>query len=299
MDKAKQLERFKRNRNFLGLWFPIEIYLNEELNWVEKILLIEIQSLDNENGCFASNAYFAAFLKRSEWTISQAISTLKKLGYIQAVSFNGRQRVLKCLLVTQCQPLEKPKGSLLENPIHNNTININKEREGLPHLFIKNNNLEMDLKKALEEFNNSPEFINLTAKNNGLKKETVKGQIEIFLKTHEATENTYSNISEFKNHFKNWIPYQDLNDEDKTLEAVWFITMFNDISGRNFKLTKEVRRLFTIQLKNRFTDQEFARAVKVMYSPHNKFHKSKNYELATPVHLLTGDNLNNYLNTNI
>jgi hypothetical protein len=50
------------NRDFKGVWIPKDIYLNPELTLVEKILLIEIQSLDNEQGCFAGNKYFADFI---------------------------------------------------------------------------------------------------------------------------------------------------------------------------------------------------------------------------------------------
>lgn len=82
-------------RDFKGVWIPKEIYLNTQLNWTEKILLVEIDSLDNENGCFATNSYLAEFLELSEKTVSRAISKLKKLGFIETRLFNGRTRVLK------------------------------------------------------------------------------------------------------------------------------------------------------------------------------------------------------------
>ena len=53
------------SRQFLGIWIPREIYLNKNLNWTDKILFVEINSLDNERGCFASNDYFAEFLSVS------------------------------------------------------------------------------------------------------------------------------------------------------------------------------------------------------------------------------------------
>lgn len=84
-----------KNRDFKGVWIPKEIYLDDNLNWTEKILLIEIDSLDNENGCYASNEYFADFLSKSKVYISNCISKLKKDGYIRQESFDGRTRVLK------------------------------------------------------------------------------------------------------------------------------------------------------------------------------------------------------------
>lgn len=49
-------------RDFKGIWIPKEIWLNTHLTMNEKLFLVEIDSLDNEKGCFASNDYFAEFL---------------------------------------------------------------------------------------------------------------------------------------------------------------------------------------------------------------------------------------------
>jgi len=116
----------KKQRDFKGVWIPRELYLNDDLNWTEKILLIEIDSLDNEKGCFASNKYFANFLSKSEVYISNCISKLKKEGYIYQESFDGRTRILRSNLSFKLknksdlnyslrQPKEKVKGSLNEN----------------------------------------------------------------------------------------------------------------------------------------------------------------------------------------
>jgi len=36
-------------RDFKGIWIPKEIWLNENLTLQEKVFLVEIESLDNEN----------------------------------------------------------------------------------------------------------------------------------------------------------------------------------------------------------------------------------------------------------
>ena len=82
-------------RDFKGVWIPKEIYLNKELSWTDKILLLEIDSLDNEDGCFASNAYFSELLGISQINVSKSISKLKKLGYIRQESFDGRTRIYR------------------------------------------------------------------------------------------------------------------------------------------------------------------------------------------------------------
>ncbi|MDA8692488.1 helix-turn-helix domain-containing protein [Saprospiraceae bacterium] len=86
-----------KNRNFKGVWLPKELYLNHELSWSDKILLIEIDSLDNDlkKGCFASNKYFGEFLNKSHGTIANIISRLIRLGYIKRIFFDGHNRGLR------------------------------------------------------------------------------------------------------------------------------------------------------------------------------------------------------------
>ena len=50
-------------RDFKGIWIDKSIWLNEDLTVMEKLFLVEIDSLDNERGCFASNAHFLEFQK--------------------------------------------------------------------------------------------------------------------------------------------------------------------------------------------------------------------------------------------
>ena len=128
------------DRDFKGIWIPKEVYLNKELNWTDKILLVEIHSLDNKDGCFASNEYFSEFLDVSTTTISKSISKLISFGYMYIESFDGRKRVLKTKIdlnftskqndnlkaefkQTSKQSKSKIKSSLEENLIYNNTIN--------------------------------------------------------------------------------------------------------------------------------------------------------------------------------
>lgn len=71
------------DRNFKGIWIPKEIWLSENLTILEKILLVEIDSLeDEEKGCFASNKYFSNFFKLTNGRISQIINDLSKKKYI-------------------------------------------------------------------------------------------------------------------------------------------------------------------------------------------------------------------------
>ena len=49
------------NRDFKGIWIPKEIWVNEDLSAIEKIIYAEICSLDTEKHCVAGNEYLADF----------------------------------------------------------------------------------------------------------------------------------------------------------------------------------------------------------------------------------------------
>ncbi len=66
------------SRGFKGIWIPKEIWESKEMSMQEKVFLAEINSLDNENGCIASNAYFAEFFGLSKSSVSRVVSSLSK-----------------------------------------------------------------------------------------------------------------------------------------------------------------------------------------------------------------------------
>jgi hypothetical protein len=120
----------KENRDFKGVWIPKEIWLNTDLSIIEKVLLVEIDSLDNsERGCFASNEYLASFVQLSESRVAHIISDLKKREYIVVVFTDGRNRGLK-LHPQQSRFAKNSKAASLkttkqssQNQQHNNTFN--------------------------------------------------------------------------------------------------------------------------------------------------------------------------------
>lgn len=86
------------NRDFKGIWIPKEIWLNKELTLMEKVFFVEIDSLDSDEGCFASNNYFSDFFDITPQRASQVINELIKKKYITAkYEYNGleiKRRVL-------------------------------------------------------------------------------------------------------------------------------------------------------------------------------------------------------------
>lgn len=121
----------KQDRKFEGVWIPAEFWLDENLSIMEVVLLTEIKSLDNEKGCFASNAYLSNFFGLSKSRISQLVNQLKDKGYItvkyQREGKQIKQRVIR--VVSQLnrginfpkQPIKNPKQGYLENVKENST----------------------------------------------------------------------------------------------------------------------------------------------------------------------------------
>jgi hypothetical protein len=125
----------KENRDFKGVWIPKEIWLNTDLSIIEKVLLVEIDSLDNsDRGCFASNEYLASFVQLSEGRVANIIVDLKKRGFIIQLFFDGRNRGLRTqisessfnenvkadLTKTTKQPTRKREHNNTENKTDNN-----------------------------------------------------------------------------------------------------------------------------------------------------------------------------------
>jgi hypothetical protein len=87
-------------RDFKGIWVPKEIWMLQNLNWPEKLMLIEINSLDNKHGCYAGNDYFAGFFQVSKGWVSKVINSLVKKGYVtsELVYKSGSKEVEKRIL---------------------------------------------------------------------------------------------------------------------------------------------------------------------------------------------------------
>jgi len=82
-------------RDFKGIWIPKEIWLSHELSLLEKVIFVEIHSLDNERGCFASNAYFADFFKISVRYVQKSIASLKDKGFVTVAIKDRTQRTIR------------------------------------------------------------------------------------------------------------------------------------------------------------------------------------------------------------
>ena len=123
------------NRDFKGVWIPKEIWLNKDLTIMEKLFLVEIDSLDNDKGCFASNAHFAEFFGITKGRCTQIIKSLEKKRLVtiklEREGKNVSKRIIKVVrklntLVSKLNtPLSETKHPYLENDEGSNTSNSN------------------------------------------------------------------------------------------------------------------------------------------------------------------------------
>lgn len=119
-------------RDFKGVWIPKEVWLNKNLTPIEKFFLIEIESLDNEKGCYASNAHFSELFGLTKGRCTQIIKSLEAKNvltiHLQRDGKLIKKRTLKVVNILNRGYLEndrgvvrKCRGGYLENAQGNNT----------------------------------------------------------------------------------------------------------------------------------------------------------------------------------
>lgn len=110
----------KPTKQYKGVWIPKEIFDNPDLTAVEKMLLAEIDSLDNGEGCFASNEFLGSKFDTSPESMANKISGLRKKGYIVDRSFDGRKRFIS----TSYHQKHEPSLNETHEPSLNKKVNI-------------------------------------------------------------------------------------------------------------------------------------------------------------------------------
>lgn len=165
-------------RDFKWIWIPKDIWLATDLSIMEKVILVEIDSLDNESWCFASNEYFAEFFWISIRQTSKYINKLIEKKFIKQIWFDWRKRILQSKLNNICnadrnkssrETRTKVPGRQEQKFQHNNIVNnkVNNIDKDIDRKELKNSlkeklniyikeivsdNKQEQFKKILEEF---------------------------------------------------------------------------------------------------------------------------------------------------
>ena len=163
------------NRAFKGVWISKEIWLAKDLGWSEKLLLVEIDSLDGEQGCFASNEYLANFFGLSKDRISKMVSSLKKKGYITVQVFykEGTKQIDKRVIRLNRQPYpigentdtyqRKQLDPICENtdtPIGENAEDNNTVINNTTNNTTNNTNKDIDRQSSVNQLSD-PNFLEI------------------------------------------------------------------------------------------------------------------------------------------
>ena len=217
------------NRDFKGIWIPKEIWLDKRLNALEKVILMEIDSLDVDDGCYASNQYLAEFCGCSETKVSLTISKLIDNGFLYVESFDGRTRILKSRLSknerqtftnskADSQKMKESNNSLDKEMSNYNKKEISKEKKSR---FVKPT-IEQ-LKEYCEERKNNVDYQKFYYhyESNGWKvgKNSMKDW-KATIRTWERSKfnNNNNSIKKENSEYKNIIKEQkfeyDFNDDD-------------------------------------------------------------------------------------
>ena len=143
------------DRDFKGVWIPKEFYLNKDLSWAEKILLVEIDSLDKDGiGCFASNEYLANFLMLSEGSVANMIIKLINKGYLIKKGFDGRKRYISVnseLTKILSQDSQKDEVRINKNMNSESTKTLTQSKQKYEHSNTINKTITKPLNKTIKK----------------------------------------------------------------------------------------------------------------------------------------------------
>ena len=92
------MSKFKYPPDFKGVFIPKEIWMDDRLTPTEKILWAEIDSLDGEEGCYASNTHLMKYCKSTKATLERSLKRLKEFDLIYPDGYRSRCRVWRSSL---------------------------------------------------------------------------------------------------------------------------------------------------------------------------------------------------------
>lgn len=143
-------------RKFQGVWIPADTWLDRTLSITEKVMMVEIGSLETEaRGCYASNAHFAEFFDLSISRVSEIINGLAAKGLVDIEQIREGKRIIE-RRIRMIDPFGKPdtpsgkaanpfgKG---DEPPSENTKGSNTKTNNT-----NNNNLGVSVEAAFELF---------------------------------------------------------------------------------------------------------------------------------------------------
>ena len=213
---------------------PGNILRNDDLTYLEKIVLAKITNLDNDKGCFATNKYFADLLSTSINSVSKTINSLKNMGLIKVEIIDNTHRTIT--LAKKCRGgVVKVEGGSPKSGGSSVTINIdtnieyNKSFDIWWKLYDKKVGKEKALKFWIKKLDHSLEedIMNHT-----------KRYVKATDKQYRKNPYTYLYNSSWEDEIMNEEEEKVINPQQE-LEK---LRLYNMRMGTNYKSVEELRK---------------------------------------------------------
>ena len=115
--------------NIKGLWMPIEILINENLNDKEKLLYALILFFSKNDGyCSITNKYFGSIVNISDTRVSKLISSLSKKRYVQVIiNYQDSSKMMANRIIKPLVKYDNPTYAKMTTGIVDNDQGVNRK----------------------------------------------------------------------------------------------------------------------------------------------------------------------------
>lgn len=205
---------------FTGVWIPAGVFQTTTVSLTAKVVYGVVDALDNEDGCFASNAYLSRHLGLSVRQLQTILADLEGANLVTRVEEEGRRVIRTVEKVALQRALSDGQKTRSEGDAENRMGGVKKTARGgcgKPHTYNKEDNKEViNTKGLIEQLDKIPWASDLPFSSDAfsnawqswidyrkqlkkpLKDATVKAQWKEFVKWGEA-----SSISSIEQSIKN------------------------------------------------------------------------------------------------
>jgi hypothetical protein len=131
---------------FTGVWIPAGVFQTQTISLTAKVVYGVVDALDNEEGCFASNAYLSRHLGLSVRQLQTILSELEDARLIRRVAHEGHRVIRTVEKVALQDALASTQVTRTEGGAENRTGGVKKTARGgcgKPHTYSKEDNKEL------------------------------------------------------------------------------------------------------------------------------------------------------------
>jgi hypothetical protein len=130
---------------FTGVWIPAGVFQTTTVSLTAKVVYGVVDALDNDAGCFASNAYLSRHLGLSVRQLQAILADLEVANLVTRVDEGGRRVIRTVEKVALQRALANGQVTRIEGGAENSTGGVRKTAGGgcgKPHTYSKDDNKE-------------------------------------------------------------------------------------------------------------------------------------------------------------